>query len=50
VAGASTGLSADGPMRDPYTAYMQGGLTYAHGRLAMEMALEHMAKGGAIEL
>ncbi len=50
VAGASIELSADGPMRDPYTAYMQGGLTYAHGRLAMEMALEHMAKGGAIAL
>ena len=50
VAGASIELSADGPMRDPYTAYMQGGLTYAHGRLAMETALEHMAEGGAIAL
>ena len=50
VAGASIELSADGPMRAPYTAYMQGGLTYSHGRLAMEMALEHMANGGAIAL
>ena len=50
VAGASIELSADGPMRAPYTAYMQGGLTYAHGRLAMETALEHMAEGGAIAL
>ncbi len=50
VAGASIELSADGPMRPPYTAYMQGGLTYAHGRLATEMALEHMAAGGAIAL
>ena len=36
VPGASIELSADGPMRAPYTAYMQGALTYAHGRLAME--------------
>ena len=39
VAGASIELSADGPMRVPYTAYMQGGLTYAHGRIAMAEAL-----------
>ena len=39
VAGASIELSADGPMREPYTAYMQGGLTYAHGRIALSEAL-----------
>ena len=50
VSGASIELSADGPMRAPYTAYMQGGLTYAHGRLALASALDHMAKGGAITL
>ncbi len=50
VSGASIELSADGPMRAPYTAYMQGGLTYAHGRLALASALEHMAAGGAISL
>ena len=43
VAGASIELSADGPMREPYTAYMQGGLTYAHGRIALAEALERMA-------
>ena len=42
VAGASIELSADGPMRYPYTAYMQGGLTYAHGRIAMAEALTRM--------
>ncbi len=42
VSGASIELSADGPMRAPFTAYMQGGLTYAHGRVALETALEHM--------
>ena len=50
VSGASIELSADGPMREPYTAYMQGGLTYIHGRLAMEEALERMIKSGSISL
>ena len=50
VPGASIELSADGPMRPPYTAYMQGSLTYGHGRLALAMALDHMAKGGTISL
>jgi cystathionine beta-lyase family protein involved in aluminum resistance len=48
VAGASIELSADGPMRAPYTAYMQGGLTYAHGRLAMAEALGRMMETGAL--
>ena len=42
VAGASIELSADGPMRPPYTAYMQGGLTYTHGRLALKEVLSRM--------
>lgn len=50
VAGASIELSADGPMRAPYTAYMQGSLTYVHGKIALEKALQHMAAGGAIVL
>ena len=44
VAGASIELSADGPIRPPYTAYMQGGLTYAHGKIALREALERMAQ------
>jgi len=42
VAGASIELSCDGPMRPPYTAYMQGGLTYTHGRIALAEALRRM--------
>ena len=42
VAGASIELSADGPLRAPYTAYMQGGLTYTHGRIALAEALSRM--------
>ena len=42
VAGASIELSADGPLREPYTIYMQGSLTYAHGRIALAEALKRM--------
>ena len=35
VQGATTELSADGPIRPPFAAYMQGGLTYEHGRIAL---------------
>ena len=44
VAGASIELSADAPMRPPYTVYLQGGLTYAHGKIALMTALEKMMK------
>ncbi len=44
VAGASIELSADAPMRPPYTVYLQGGLTYAHGKIALRKALEKMEK------
>ena len=50
VAGASIELSADGPMREPYTVYMQGALTYAHGRIALAEALSRMHTGGAVKL
>ncbi len=48
VAGASIELSADGPMRPPYTAFMQGGLTYAHGKIALAEALTRMISTGAL--
>ena len=44
VAGASIELSADAPMREPYVAYLQGGLTYAHGKLAIGRVLEAMGE------
>lgn len=50
VSGASIELSADAPMRDPYICYMQGGLTYAHGRIALAKALQRMVEVGALEL
>ena len=50
VSGASVELSADAPMREPYTAYMQGGLTYAHGRIAIAQALQRMVDMNALTL
>lgn len=50
VSGASIELSADAPMRAPYICYMQGGLTYAHGRIALAQALQRMADMGALDL
>ncbi len=40
VGGSSIELSADGPMRDPYIAFMQGGLTYESARLAIMAAAD----------
>ena len=44
VQGASIELSADGPMRSPYMAYLQGGITYESGRLGLLLALEELRK------
>ena len=40
IQGASIELSCDGPMREPYTAYLQGGLTYESGKLGILLAVE----------
>ena len=42
VQGSSIELSADGPMKEPYIAYMQGGLTYESGKLGIMMAVNEM--------
>jgi len=42
--GASLELSADGPIREPYIVFMQGGLTYDSGRYGVLSALEYMRK------
>ena len=44
VAGASIELSADAPIRKPYTAYFQGGLTYEHCKIACKEILRKLAK------
>lgn len=45
VQGSSLELSADGPLRSPYTVYLQGGLTYAHVKLAVTAAVDAMSSG-----
>ena len=50
VAGASIELSADGPIRPPYTAYMQGGLTYTHGKIALREVLQRMMNNQCIHV
>ena len=42
VTGATNELSCDGPLCEPYTAYMQGGLTYEYGKLGVMKAIDKM--------
>ena len=42
--GSSIELSCDGPLREPYIAYQQGGLTYEYGKLGLLKALERLGK------
>ena len=44
VEGATSELSADGPLREPYMAYLQGGLNYYHGKLALKIVLNRFSK------
>lgn len=50
VQGSSIELSADGPMREPYFAYYQGGLTYEHCKLGVMKSLDSLLKNGLIEI
>ena len=42
VTGATNELSCDGPLCEPFTAYMQGGLTYDYGKLGVMRAIDEM--------
>ena len=46
VQGASIELSCDAPMREPYTAYLQGGLTYESGKAGVLLAVEELLREG----
>ena len=46
--GASIELSADAPMREPYAVWMQGGITYASGRIGILLAAQDMLDRGLI--
>ena len=43
--GSSIELSCDGPLRDPYIAYQQGGLTYEYGKLGLISAINELKNG-----
>ena len=44
IQGASIELSADAPMREPYTVYLQGGLTYESGKTGILLAAEELLR------
>ena len=48
VQGSSIELSADGPLREPYAAYFQGGLTWYHVKLGIIMSMQKMYEEGLI--
>lgn len=50
IQGSSIELTADGPIRPPYEAYIQGGLTYEHVKIAITRAVEHLIKQKLVEL
>ena len=49
VQGSSIELSADGPMREPYAAYFQGGLTFNHAKFGIMMSLQKIFEKGLLE-
>ena len=50
VQGSSIELSADGPVREPYAVYFQGGLTWYHAKLGIMMSVQKLFESGLIEL
>ena len=50
IQGSSIELSADGPMRPPYSAYFQGGLTWPHAKLGIFKSLQSLYNKNLIEI
>ena len=50
VQGSSIELSADGPIREPYAVYFQGGLTWYHAKLGFLLSLQKLAEAGLVKL
>lgn len=50
VQGSSIELSADGPIKPPYTAFFQGGLTWYHAKFGILMSLEKLYEAGLVNL
>ena len=50
VQGSSIELSADGPLREPYAAYFQGGLTWNHAKFGIMMSMQKMYEKGLLKI
>ena len=50
VQGSSIELSADGPIREPYAVYFQGGLTFPNAKLGVLLSLQKLYERGLVEL
>lgn len=50
IQGSSIELSADGPIREPYAVYFQGGLTWHHAKLGILMSLQKMVDAGLTKI
>ena len=50
VQGSSIELSADAPLREPYIAYFQGGLTYEHASFGIIKSMDTLSKKGKIQV
>ena len=48
VQGSSIELSADGPIKEPYAVYFQGGLTWQHAKLGILMSLQQVKNAGCL--
>jgi len=50
IQGSTMALSADGPIREPYAVYLQGGLTWHHAKLGILNSLQKMVDAGLVSL
>ena len=50
VSGSSIELSADGPIKEPYAVYFQGGLTFPHAKYGIMRAVQQLKNDGLIKL
>ncbi len=50
VQGSSIELSADGPIKEPYAVYFQGGLTWWHGKAGVLKSLQSLVEAGIVRL
>ena len=48
VQGSSIELSADGPLREPYAVYLQGGLTWYHAKIGVMTSVQKMFERGLL--